>query len=166
MLVKSYIQSNLKALDVKFRKSNSPKDNLFYSKLAILELCGWLEESIDTVVRDCAKRHIKTLPNIAIIESEIKRNYGFSYDKNFKLLLSKVIGIVVFERIEGKIDSQKLQLFTSTISTLVTKRNSEAHTHIRGVAKTIDAPSVTIVNFNNLYNGLLEFESELKTLVI
>lgn len=164
MLVKTYIQSNLKALDVKFRKSNSQRDNLFYSKLAILELCGWLEESMDVVVTDCAKRLIKNPQNLTYIEAEIKRNYGFNYEKNFKSLLIKLIGIVVFEKIESSLDSQKLQLFISTLGTLVIKRNSEAHTHIKGVTRVIDAPSVTIAHFNNLYNGLLEFENALKAL--
>lgn len=166
MLVKTYIQSNLKALDVKFRKSNSQRDNLFYSKLAILELCGWLEESMDVVVNDCAKRLVKNPQNLAYIEAEIKRNSGFNYEKNFKSLLIKLIGIVVFEKIESSLDSQKLQLFISTLGTLVIKRNSEAYTHIKGVTRVIDAPSVTIAHFNNLYNGLLEFENALKALKI
>ena len=166
MVAKSYILSSLKSLDAKYRQAKSQKDNLFFSKLAILELCGWLEESIDEIVEDFAKKHIKNLNNRKLIQDKTTRTYGFEYERHFKSLIIQLVGIVVFERIEANIDSTKLQLFISSISSLVTRRNSEAHTHIKGVTKIIDAPSLTINHFNNIYDGLIEFEKALKSLKI
>lgn len=164
MLTKSYIQDNLKSLDTKYKKSKSLKDNLFFSKLAILELCGWLEESMDGIFESYAKKHIKSKQNLGTIRGTIKHNSGFAYERNFKGILIKLIGIVVFERLEKDIDSAKLVLFTSTLSSLKIKRDSEAHTHIKGVTKSIDSPSMTISHFTKLYDGLLEFEKALKAL--
>lgn len=166
MVAKSYILSNLKSLDSKYRLAKSQKDNLFFSKLAILELCGWLEESIDEIVKDFAKKHIKNEFNIKLIHNKISQTYGFEYEKHFKSLIIQLVGIVGFERIEVNIDAKKLQLFISSISSLVTRRNSEAHTHIKGATKIIDAPSLTINHFNNIYDGLIEFEKALKSLKI
>jgi hypothetical protein len=101
MLAKSSIKANLISLDAKFRKTKSTKDTLFYSKLAILELCGWLEESIDIIFMDFAKKHIKNPNNLKLIKEKIERNYGFDYDKNFKNLLIHITGIIVFERLES-----------------------------------------------------------------
>lgn len=164
MLTKSYISRSLNSLDVKYRRSTSQTDNLFYSKLALLELCGWLEESIDTIILDYAKKNIKENNNLKIIAERIKYNSGFAYEKNFKSLLVIVVGLIVFEKIEKNIDTSKLVLFKSTLHTLKKIRDSEAHTHLKGVTRTIDSPSKTILHFNYLYDGLLEFENTLKTI--
>lgn len=164
MIAKSYILANLKSLNVKYKRTTSAKDQLYFSKLAILELCGWLEESIDSIVENHASKKLKGNQNLQFIKDKIKFTYGFGYDKNFKPLMVNLVGIVVFEQIENSVDATKLALFVSTLTTLVTKRNSEAHTHLKGIAKSIDAPSVTITYFTPLYNGLIEFENALKSL--
>ena len=58
MIARSYILTNLKTLDRKYNRATSTRDSLFYSKLAILELCGWIEESMDDIVLRCACRHL------------------------------------------------------------------------------------------------------------
>ena len=63
MIAKSYILKNLKALDKHFINTNSSKDSLFYSKLALLELCGWIEESIGYIVLRCADRKLNDNKN-------------------------------------------------------------------------------------------------------
>ena len=57
MIARTYILDNLNKLDVRYRKAATLKDSLFYSKLAVLELCGWIEESMDDVILRCARRH-------------------------------------------------------------------------------------------------------------
>ena len=50
MIAKSYILANLNALDARYKRASRAKDALFASKLALLELCGWIEESMDDIV--------------------------------------------------------------------------------------------------------------------
>ena len=85
MIARSYILANLKTLDRKYNMATSTRDSLFYSKLAILELCGWIEESMDDIVLRCACRHLTDIDNITFVKRQIiKRNYGFDS------LLSKI----------------------------------------------------------------------------
>jgi hypothetical protein len=159
MLAKTYILHNLNALNKKYNKATTPKDSLFFSKLAILELCGWIEESMDDLVRRCAKQKLKEQANITYVNSVvIKKNYGFEYQNNFRQMLIKLLGIINVERIERKMDAGKFQRFQSTLSALKTARDAEAHTHIKGITRSINAPSITLRQFNDVYDGLAEVD--------
>lgn len=159
MIARSYILSNLKALDCKYRKTTSPKELLFYSKLAILELCGWIEESMDDIVLRCAMRHLKINSNKEFVRKKIvKRNYGFDYDDHFRRMLCQLIGIINVERLEKNVDQAKKARLKAVLSTLKIARNAEAHTHIKGVTRHINAPSVTLSQFPAVSDGLLEYD--------
>ncbi len=166
MINKSFIQRNLLILDKKYKNASLQQDCLFFSKLAILELCGWIEESIDLMVTDLASKKIKNSSNLKIINQAIKRNYGFDYDKHFRNLLIQLIGLINFEKLESKMDSSKLQLLISSLETLTQIRNSLAHTHIKGVTTQINSPSITLSQFSNVYNGLKEAEKALRSIKI
>ena len=161
MIAKSYILANLKGLEKKF-KTSPPKDALYFSKLAILELCGWIEESMDDVVIRCAKAHLKDAANLKYIEGDVvKRTYAFDYEK-FRFMLIRLVGLVNVERIESKMDAVLKLKFASTLDALKRARDSEAHTHIKGVARVINAPSITIAQFQDVYAGLKEVEKLVK----
>lgn len=163
MLAKSDIQATLKALDIKYRKATKPKDALFYSKLAVLELCGWIEESMDDSVRRCAKKHLKVQANRDFVEERvIDKTYAFDYNR-FRFMLIRVVGIINVERLEQKMNSTILSSFKSSLGALKKVRDSEAHTHIHGVTKTIDAPSVIRSQFKHVYAGLKEIETLLRS---
>jgi hypothetical protein len=73
-------------------------------------------------------------------------------------MLIQVIGIVGVEIVEGNVDPVKDSLFRSSLGSLKTVRDSEAHTHLKGFTRTIDAPSVTMAKFNPIYDGLKEYD--------
>ena len=105
MIAKSYILENLRSLDYRYRNARSAKEALFCSKLAILELCGWIEESMDDVVRRCAARHLKEQANRNFCEGQIiRRNYGFDYQGNFRSMLMRLMGLVIIEKLERNVD--------------------------------------------------------------
>lgn len=165
MISKSYILENLRYCDIRFRRAKSTKENLFYSKLAIIEFCGWIEMSMDDVITRCAKRRIKLLGNAKTIEREIVgRNYGFQYDQNFRSMLMKLVGLIGVERIERQLDVGIHIRFVSTLGTLKKQRDSEAHTYIKGTTRNIDAPSVTIAKFSDIYAGITEIDKTLQRL--
>lgn len=163
MITRIYILDTLKMLDQKFKKSTSQKESLFYSKLAILELCGWIEESMDDVVLRCARRHLKIRKNVNFLETEIvKRTSGFDYQNHFRRMLIQLIGLINVEKIEKIVDQNKRLKLMATLSALKKIRDSEAHTHIKGITRNINAPSVTLNQFPALYGGLVEFDAVMR----
>lgn len=162
MIVRTNILSNLKALDRNYKKAGTLRESLFYSKLAVLELCGWIEESMDDVVLRCARRNLKYSASLKFIEEQVvKRTYGFQYDEHFRRMLIQLIGVVNVERIGKSVDQTKKARLLSALGTLKAVRNAEAHTHIKGVTRHIDAPSVSLGRFPAL-DGLIEFEATLR----
>jgi len=163
MISRSYIYKNLKSMDVLYIHSNSIKKGLFYSKLALLELCGWIEESMDDIIRRCAHKNLKINRNLRMIENVIiKRTSGFEYNQHFRQMLVKTIGLINLEKLEKKFDPVKFQLLEITLESLKRARNNEAHTHIKGTTRRIDAPSVTISRFLIVYDGLMNIDQEIR----
>jgi len=55
---------------------------------------------------------------------------------------------------------------TAALSSLKIVRNAEAHTHLEGRTRTLNAPSVTIGQFQPICDGLIEFEREIKGMML
>lgn len=163
MVAKTSILGNLRSLDYRFKQARSAKEELFCAKLAILELCGWIEETMDGMVRGCATKHLKNQANRDFCNTEIiKKTHGFDYQSNFRMMLIRLIGLIAVEKLERKVNPGTYASMTGTLSALKTSRNAEAHTHLKGIARTLNAPSVTIGQFHIIYAGLIEFEKKLK----
>lgn len=163
MISKSHIFKSLKTLEFLYRKSPATKISLFYSKLAILELCGWIEESMDDIILRCAKRYLKNNNNLNFVKSEIvKRTYSFEYNRHFRRMLIQILGIINLEKLERKFNPREFQLLDSNLETLKLCRDNEAHTHIKGVTSRLDSPSVTINRFKYIYSGLKDIEIKIR----
>lgn len=163
MVGKTSILQNLDALERLYNKATGMKKALFYSKLAILELCGWIEESMDDIVRRCANRNLRDSPNRSFVESTIiKRVHGFDYHNHFRAMLMQVVGLITLEKVEKRIDQPNLQVMKAALAALTIQRNTEAHTHLKGTTGRLDAPSATKRKFIEVYGGLKSFEYELR----
>ncbi len=159
MIARSYISSNLDAINRSYLKAASYRESLLLSKLAILELCGWIEESMDDVVMRCATRHLKLQDNVNYCQNEfVNKTYGFDYHRNFRFMLIRLLGLIKVEKIEARVDQVKSDRMKGALSSLKVQRNTEAHTHLKGTTRRINAPSVTIGQFQPLYEGLMEFD--------
>lgn len=162
MITKSYIQKNLHQIENLYNRSSNIQDGLFYSKLAILELCGWIEISMDDIVTRISKKNLKQSENIDFIEKTvIKKTSGFEYASYFRKMLINTIGIIGVEKLEKKADSMKFQRMISSLHCLKEDRNSEAHTYIKGTTRRLNAPSVTKNRFPDIYNGLKNIDDVL-----
>ncbi len=165
MITKSTISSNLKSLDAKYRRTTSDMESLFFSKLALLELCGWIEESMDDVILRCANRYLRVAANRKHAKENIIRpTYGFEYQRHFRRMLIQLIGLINVERIESKVDPAKKAILQSTLGNLKESRNRVAHTHIKGIARVIDSPSITLNRFDHVYGGLMEFDAVIRNM--
>ncbi|HEY2972970.1 MAG TPA: hypothetical protein VGJ48_10700 [Pyrinomonadaceae bacterium] len=118
---------------------------------------------MDDVVLRCARRYLTEPANLRFVETIlVKKNFGFDYENNFRRMLIGVIGLVSFERMEQAVNQAKKDQLKSVLGSLKTVRNDQAHTHIRGVTTTINAPSWTIAQFSPVYEGLIEFDNWLR----
>ena len=61
MIAISYIDKTLKELDKLYNQSTSQKKAIYFSKLALIELCGWIEETLDDIILRHSYRHLKNL---------------------------------------------------------------------------------------------------------
>jgi hypothetical protein len=163
MIKKRNIEKNLTRLDKLFTNSKSGIDELFYSKLAILELCGWIEESIDGIILKSIHRKIKNPKNQKYLEDQIiERTFGFDYDFHVRKMLIALIGIVGVEVLEKKMDPVKHTLFKAALQSLKSVRDPEAHTYIIGTTKTLDAPSLIKSKLIPVYEGLDDIEKKMR----
>lgn len=162
MIAKSYIYSNLKEIERRFNRARTQKEPLYFSKLAVLELCGWLEISIDDLVCRAVRKRVKDASVLAKFEEAIVNPvYGFHYKKHFRKMVCGAIGEVNMHDIETKMDQLKRQQLVSELNALSINRNSLAHTYLKGATQNIDAPSRTISRFHITYECLKEFEKEI-----
>ncbi len=162
-VTRTSIQQNLRTLDVLYTTTTAPQKSMFYAKLAILELCGWIEETMDRIVSSCAGRTLREQTNRKTVEDNtIRRTHGFEYNEHFRRMLIQVIGLRGVERMERRADATRLQALKSTLGALKPRRDVEAHTHLIAATRTIDAPSATLKNFQRVYDGLCEIDRVLR----
>ena len=164
MISYSYIKRNVRSLNSRYAKSKSTQDASYYSKLAILELCGWIEISLDEAILSAGNRVLKDSKSIKFLEDKIKRTYGFDYENHFTSMIVSLIGISGFERLENSIDESVLINFKSELAILKDRRNSLAHTYTRGITTHYDAPSITIARLEKVSAGILAYDIALKTI--
>jgi hypothetical protein len=130
----------------------------YYEKLALIELCGWIEQSVD----EMAKAYCSGIRDSSELDKILKRIHGFDYD-NLRSIMIQIIGISHVLDVEDSLMNQGVsyQVLTTQLKSLTKKRNDAAHTHIPGVQITYDSPSSIIAELNQLEPALKDLESEL-----
>lgn len=164
MITKGGIEQTLKNLERLYNNSRGTITAEYYSKMALLECCGWIEQSMDDIVARCVKRNIREASIVKRLTEEIERNYSFTYAKHFRKTLTYVIGEIVFLKVEKGLNRVDLDRLAATLGTLKKERDDAAHTHMRGTLKTIDTPSIFLQKLNVIYPILVSFDRELRRL--
>lgn len=160
MIPNIYVERQIKKLEQLYNQASlgtDPDLPKLYSKLAVMELCSWTEECMDSIILGMIKRRrLKEKQNLDIVALYIKKTFGFDFDYHFRQMLYKTMGIVDLERLEKKMDSIKIQKLKGALSQLKPERDSHAHETIR-TAKTFTAPSVCLQLFYDIKDGLNEY---------
>ncbi|HSV77183.1 MAG TPA: HEPN domain-containing protein [Bacteroidales bacterium] len=166
MQAKKPIEDLLKELQELYDNPADPVHKDYYSKLALLELCGWLELVIDDIALKYARARIIDPKNVELLEKEIVgKTYGCDYKANFRPMLIKIIGLTNVEQFENKLTTLGVfQILVSQLSSLASLRNPAAHTSIAGVMTTFQAPSTMTNYLNSLHPILTIVESELNAM--
>jgi len=163
MLSETAITTALGKIEDYYNRSTDTMLTQYYSKLALIELCGWVEQSMDEIIR-LIETKTTNPENVTYVEKDIiDKNYGFSY-RHFRRMLVQSIGIINVEKMENTIDTRILVEFKSTLGNLYALRIENAHTYIKGITHRLAAPSTIKNHLNTIYMGLKEFEKRLRTL--
>lgn len=165
MIAKSYIKSTLSELDKLYNNSSSQKKAIYFSKLALIELCGWIEETLDDIIIRHANRNLNDLHNKEYCKDIIvKPNYGFEYKKNIRPMLISLLGLIEVEKLEHELEKAgQITLLKGYLGNIKDSRNTAAHTHLKGVTRRFNAPSRTIGDFNRISLILEKIDYELRT---
>ena len=84
----------IESINTEYNKSTtSTHYAILYSKLAIIEFCGWIEQTFDEILTEYVSTKILADNAKYIQEKVINPNYGFHYEKNFRKMMMTVIGI-------------------------------------------------------------------------
>lgn len=161
MLPKQPINDLLDELKTLYDSSSDTNHKVYYSKLALMELCGWIELCIDDIIVNYVDSRLILTNNLNLAKSTfIKQTYGFEYDKNLRPLLIKIIGLINVEKVEDVLDFDggTFILLKSQLNNLVSLRNAAAHTSIVGVTHTYQSPHSILTQLNNIFVHLSKLE--------
>ncbi|MBS4071949.1 MAG: hypothetical protein KGZ90_11505 [Algoriphagus sp.] len=163
MVVKKHILNNIQKLD-RLYNSAPTAEATYYSKLAIIELCGWIEHSMDNIADNFATRHLTSTPFRDMYSSIKKGTYGFEYKKNFRKMLSSTIGLHNMQSIELSLTTTgEIAILEATLSSLKTLRDNAAHTFIDATT-TYQAPSATKSQLLIIYPILKKIGQQVRSL--
>jgi hypothetical protein len=153
------VEATLRQLDTWYREpSDGAQRPKLLSKLALLELCGWLEGEFDHLI---LRAQAGRLGDEDWVRKKIlERTNGFDYEDHFRPMLCRLVGEVFARKVEAQMEAQHpgdLLRLKGLLGDLWKKRCAFAHADVAAnVAsqQTFDAPSWTSNQFRIL-NGLI-----------
>lgn len=140
--------------------SDRPK---LLAKLAILELCGWIEHRIDAIVYAAGTE--VGLEQQWIETGVIVSNHGFTYHEHLRRMLGKLIGefaLVHLEEVLEQTSPGTLEQLKGALTTLWKSRGLLAHTHSAALVvqqQQLNAPSWSINQHRVIAKMLDQFEN-------
>ncbi|MDO9052921.1 MAG: hypothetical protein Q7U37_03180 [Gallionella sp.] len=139
-------EDTLRLLDTWYNEPSIGNDRpKLISKLALLELCGWIEVTFDELIYKVDKLTINDTDWVS--ENLIKKTNGFTYNLHLRPMIVKLIGEVLARRVEQLMEEKyagELDRMKSILGSLWDKRCSFAHANmaVNIIAQTkFDAPS-------------------------
>jgi hypothetical protein len=161
---------NLNKLEDLYQSTRKQQEKKFYSKLALLEACGWIEETMDAIARKYQSKYIPEMrgtqgnPNYRSVSDKIKKTFSFEYDKFIEMIVA-IVGRANVEYIENHISIPLVNAFKTNLNNLKAKRNDFAHTYIvTNSTITHPSPSTTINDLNQIIVHLKNFDNALNRL--
>lgn len=132
------------------------------SKLATLELCGWLEGEFDRIVMTV--QHGRLNDPSWVTTEVLSRTNGFRYNEDLRAMLSRIVGEVFARRVEARFEAAHpgdLDQFKSTLGQLWKVRCSFAHADVSAniaAQQKFEAPSWTVNQHRILYKLIGRYE--------
>jgi hypothetical protein len=145
--------------------NNNPSSNrpIYYSKLALLELSGWIEKCWDELLLNFMKNRLTEQGQIKEKVNLLNGIHGYNYDK-YRNFIITLIGLIRYNDLKLKLENKNiLPNLTSKMYKLNQDRGEMAHTAIAIPGKVFNysAPSTFIRDLNDLEYLLHNYEIEL-----
>jgi len=160
MISKGPLEADLKRLNRLYQSCVAGADRslpIYYSKLGVLELTGWVEESFDIIANRAAKGRVKTPEFQKKVATAIKKTYGFEYDQHFLFMMAKIVGVPECEKLHAHFDRDgRVSTLAAQLDALVEQRRKAAHVNVARTAIRFDAPSVTLGRLKQIHPILRE----------
>lgn len=164
------VAATLQELDAWFKEPATSNDRTkLLSKLAILELCGWLEVEFDRLIRLVEVGRLNDSDWVE--KSVIDTTNGFSYNKHWRPMLCKVVGEIFARRVEQAMEAAhptELDQLKSLLGQLWKDRCSFAHADMStnvAAQQTFNAPSWTISQHTKLKEILSRYETAMMSVI-
>lgn len=161
------IEVTLKQLNSWFTEPTQGGDRpKLLSKLATLELCGWLEGEFDRLAIVVAEGRLNDPEWVK--KNVISRTSGFLYDKHWRAMLSILVGEVFARRIEMQMEATypgDLERLKGLLVTLWKIRCDYAHADIAAnlrAQQTFQAPSWYLNQHRVLKKLLAQYEQQMQ----
>lgn len=162
------IYGTLSKLDREYNLKQSDPDfqmPVLISKLAVLELCGWIEMSLDQVLNDYISKLSLNDDIKKKLDAIIKHNHGFSFDNNIFPLFCGVLGVKMVADLFDSMTDRDYQNLKTVTDNYSKHRNQAAHTDTpNGTTRTYDAPSLVIQAYNQIKPAVVKMEEFIQKL--
>lgn len=119
----------------------------WYSKLSMLEFCGWIETTMDSIALSFSNRQLTEQKYKDHCNNILRATHGFLYENHFKKMLCNIIGLHNLEKVETKIGENNIDTLNRELTQLWTLRGELAHTFTDSMKVYKTSPS-TILNGN------------------
>jgi hypothetical protein len=162
MIGRGELERSLRSLDRRYRGAAVSIEAQLASKGEVIEVCGWIEEAIDDLVRRTARRALSIDKSLKEVDEVIQGTYGFSYAEHVRPMLKRIVGLSGVEQIEAELGALALDRLRGVLGELKAVRNTNAHTHLKGATPRLDAPSLTTRRFHEVRHGLTELEKAIR----
>lgn len=153
MLSRLSVDKNIEYCEELFSRTEDPIKKLFLVRMALLEVCGWIEECLDEIYSYNPRNN--PIGQYKIMEEHIKKLYSFEYQKIMRSI-SLSIGVfnayLLEERIKVKFPDKHAR-FKASLNSLVSYRNEYAHKNTEACTSTVGFSSLR-EHLNNIYLGL------------
>lgn len=161
MLNSSSVVKNIDFCEMLFNQTADPIKKLFLIRMALLEVCGWIEEYLDEIYSYNPKN--LDIGQYQIMYNHIHNLSSFEYTAIIKSIALS-IGVFNMYALEQKFQTNFLTNFTtfkSSLNSLKAYRNEYAHKNTESCTNTIGFNGLRI-HFRNVRLGLYFLEKSIK----
>lgn len=160
------MRQHLMLLDCKYNAASlsDPYEQVMYSKIAVIEFCGWLEESLDIVYEKMLSNSSINTPSVKrLLKKGVENTYGFKWERHVLKNFLSIQGAREYcARSTDPLISNQLAALQSFCDKYEKLRDQCAHkSNAYSINTTIYAPSVVLNDFRQTRNALLQLYREL-----
>ena len=162
MIDYSSISETLKLIKTLYDKEGSTLvESTLYSKMAVMELCGWIEVSFDKIWLSYIDKNVSSETVIRTIKEKIKKTYSFAYEANLSPIFCMLMGGKAVEELEACVGDIDMKVLRDELDSLKKKRDKFAHVHTDGTQQSFSSPSDVWFIFNRIKPIIEKIENKL-----